>query len=371
MNNTNNIDIRAIKRNLREISGFFDPNKPTYQIITECANDENITAKDLIEKLGTITDSSEYPMELRDYFYKTMKDLEHLKEKDKEIEQLQIDIVKENNELMVEMKKRNVDYYEPLEFDENYKNLTYNEKQEYIEKLKKDLENFKNKNMSLKENEKKLGEEFGEELTEKTESNDLQETQIDEKMEKINEDAVKTKFLANPNIEELKRNYDFMKDYQTESSKLNVEVKYKDDGNIELNLGYKGYEVNEKYPLVSINYTDMDYFNKEVLPFLVQEHVEDGVKSKEQTNEAIESENSYDETLSIEGNKEVVNNTSQTIENHMDYYIDNKNEVNLNKPKIRVRELDNSAFSNYSVYVVFFVALLIITIITVIFILFG
>ena len=366
----NNIDIRAIKKNLGEVSGLFDPNKPTYKILTECANDENITSDELVKKLSTITDSKDYPMELRNYFYKTIKDLDYLNEKDKEIERLQNDIVKENDELMAEMKKRNVDYYEPLQFNNDYKNLTYNEKQEYIEKLKNDLENLKSKNLSLKENEKKLGEEFSEELIQKTESNDLQESQMDEKMEKINKEALETKFLANPPLDELKRNYEFMKNYQTDNSKLNVEVNYKNDGNIEVSIGYKGTEVNEKYPLVSINYTDIDYFNKEILPFLVNEHVEDGVKDKDQTDEQIESENSYDETLSIAGNKDVVENTSQTIENHMNYYIDNKEKVNINKPKVLVRKLDNSAYSNSNVYIILFIVFLVIIIITVIFILF-
>ena len=244
------------------------------------------------------------------------------------------------------MQKRGIHYYEPLDFKEDYQNLSYNEKSEYIEKLKQDLENFKNKNYALNNKEKKSGEGFSKEITKETQSNEPSLKKSEEDINNINEYVQKTQYKENPSIEEVERNYEDMEKNQTERSTLNVEVEYKDDGNAEIRLGFKGTEVNEKYQMITYNYTNMEEFNK-VLNDLIKDHVSGGKITIEQSEKSVESTNSYGESLSIEGNEEEIQNASAKINQKNKEYIDeNKqyidNNQRTNKPKVLVKKKENN-----------------------------
>lgn len=358
----NNIDIRIIKKNMLEVSKLFDPSNETYQIINATASNPQSTTEDLLITFKKIGDLKEYPKELANYFYKTYNDLQALDELNKEIESLMNDINKENELLMEEFKKRNVEYQENFQFETDYDKMTYNEKKEYIEKLKEDLNTLKEKNKKIEESEKELGEKFDEKTLEEVNSPDLKESFHNEKMQQINEDAENNyKVYVNPTLDDVTTFYNYMQDNQTEESKLNVEIDFdsKGLGEVNVKIGYKGTEVNEAYPMLLLNYTDVDQFQKEVLPFLIERHMVDSDEIKKR-NEGTElnSENSFGETIQFKGNSEYISEISNDMDEQIQMYVDAPEQQNKNKPKVRVRDLENSAYASYGLYIILGVSII-------------
>jgi len=361
----NNIDINIIRRNLVEVSNLFDPEKRTYQILNEVANNPDSTTEDLIKAFKEIGDLKEYPPELANYLHKTYNDLQALDELNKEIENLIEETKKENEILINEFKKRNVEYDGNLNFETDYENMTYNQKKEYIEKLKADLELLKEKNKKIDEEEKKLGEKFDEKTLEEVNGPDLKESTHNEEMVDINEKAEDNyKIYNNPTLDDVTTYYNFMADNQTDESKLNVEIEYKEDGNIEVKIGYKGTEVNEKNPMLLLNYTDKEYFDTEVLPYLIERHIVDTEELKKEQDEShIKSENSFGETMAVVGATAMITKIASDMDNQRAMYLDDLVRQN-DKQRVRVREFDNTASASTGLYII--PILLIITIIVVI-----
>lgn len=230
----------------------------------------------------------------------------------------------------------------------NYTNDTLMEKLKEIEasnecppELKNMINNMEKENIPLAENSEESKEE--------------PEVINDENLNNV-------QHLLNPSLEHLKTVYKNIRDSQNSDFKLNVEIKYEDNNNVIIDMGYKDNDGND-YTIVKASYNDINIeeFNKNELEFLLNDHSELGVKAvEEESEEKIVSENTLGETLSIEGDREIVKDTPQILK-------DNKQQVKSDN-KVLVR-IDNSAYSSSSIYIVLFTTLLIIIIITVLFIL--
>ena len=244
--------------------------------------------------------------------------------------------------------------YEKIEdlVNNNYTNDTLMEKLKEIEasnecppELKTMINNIENENIPLAENSEESKEE--------------PEVINDENLNNV-------QHLLNPSLEHLKTVYKNIRDSQNSDFKLNVEIKYEDNNNVIIDMGYKDNDGND-YTIVKASYNDINIeeFNKNELEFLLNDHSELGVKAvEEESEEKIVSENTLGETLSIEGDREIVKDTPQILK-------DNKQQVKSdNKVKVyKIGSMNNAAYSNSSIYIVLFATLLIIIIITVLFIL--
>ena len=248
----------------------------------------------------------------------------------------------------------NTQIYKEIEdlVNNNYTNDTLMEKLKEIKtsnecppELKTMINNIENENIPLAENNEESKEE--------------PEVINDENLNNI-------QHLPNPSLDHLKTVYKNIRDSQNNDFKLNIEIKYEDNGNVIVDMGYKDNDGND-YTIVEASYTtiDIDEFNKNELKFLLEDHTEKGTEIKETGEKRIVSENGNGETLSIEGNNEVTINTAN-------YINDNNKQIEeqrVNSNKVLVRKLDNSAYSSSNIYIVLFTTLLIIIIITVLFIL--
>lgn len=79
------IELEKIKKYLDDSSCFFDSDKETYKILKSCT-DKEMQAEQVLDNLIKIGGIKEYPEFLKSFYDKTFKALEHLQEKDKEIE---------------------------------------------------------------------------------------------------------------------------------------------------------------------------------------------------------------------------------------------------------------------------------------------
>lgn len=323
------IELEKIKKYLDDSTVFFDPEKETYKLLKECSAEES-TARDMLEKLSKIGEIKDYPEFLRNFYDKSFKALEYLEAKDKEIENIMEELDKEHEILKDELKKRNIEYNGELNPKDKYVNQSYNEKKENIDELKDDLENLKDKNYALKNNEKNLGEAFDEDLVKEIEASEHEDATHNNEMEKINELADKNKiFFNNPTVNDFKNYYQNLEDNQTELSKLDVTIEYKNDSSVEVRIGYKGTEVNEQQSQVICTYDEkqMEYFNNEILPYLVEKHVIDsgGIKDKEAEDDSVKSENVNGEALAIIGSMAAVSYAQHEMDENVVTYVDNPN----------------------------------------------
>ncbi len=195
--------------------------------------------------------------------------------------------------------------------------------------------------------------------------------ELKEEPEAINDENLNNvQHLPNPSLEHLKTVYKNIRDSQNNDFKLNVEIKYEDDGNITVDMGYKDND-GKDYTIAEASYTtiDIDEFNKNELKFLLEDHTEKGSEIKETGEKRIVSENGNGETLSIEGNEQVTINTADFINNN-NQQLEKQQVKSNNKVLVRkIGSMDNTAYSSSNIYIVLFTTLLIIIIITVLFIL--
>ncbi len=363
----NDIALEKIKKYLDDSTVFFDPDKETYNILKSCTTEE-IQAEEILNNLNKIGEIKEYPEFLQKFFDKAFKALEYLEEKDKEIEDIMKELEKEHEILKEELKKRGIEYKDELNPMEKYKEQTYNEKKDNISDLKDDLDKLKDKNYILKNNEKELGKAFDEELTEEIEAKEFENSKHNDEMEKINENAQNNKKqLVNPTLEDFKNHYEFMEENQTDLSRLNIEVEYKDDSTVEVKIGYKGTEVDETKQQIICNYdsNQLEYFDNEIMPYLVEKHVIEsgGIKNKEENaeKETLDTVNANDEAMLIIGTAAGAAYAKKEIDENIITYVDNPEKEVKDKgiaKQIRREFYNNNGTENKGSFIIIFIALL-------------
>ncbi len=267
----NNVSIENIKNVLDNIKSLFDPNKNSYQILNNCTK-PNMKAEDMLIELNKLGSTKDYPEELQAFFYNRYQELESLAKLDQEIKRNLEIIEKLNQELSNEFQKKHAQYSPDFYLDQDYFSFTYNEKKVYLSKLNNDIEILKSQKSAISK-EKSSGEKYNKDLTRK----DVEYNK--EELNNIQEKASKNKITyVNPLLSDVKSYYSYYQTNQRENSKLNVTIDYTNN-NIKLNIGYKGTEINEQEPLIECLFSDPNYFEAEIYPYLIHEHiVEGGIK---------------------------------------------------------------------------------------------
>ena len=334
----NNISTEHIKKQLASVKELFDPNKESYRLLNNCISND-LNAYDMLGELNKIGNTGEYPMELQKFFIEKYKELTMLAEIDLLIKQTLDKITSKNRELEVELKKRNVFYDVNTSYNKDFEKMSYIEKKEYLDSLNKDLFQFDEKLIAIKK-EKKSGDSFDEKLEGKLENKEIASPNHDEEIRKMQEESMKNiRVFTNPMIENVKSFLNYYRSNQRENSTLNVKVEYNTSSGVVLDIGYKGTEVNENDVLTRCVFSDMDYFQSDIYPYLIEEHIIDGgIKGYDIEKDKLKSVNLNDESLEVIGSDDTVNNTGNILENQVAYASSNER-VNKNN-KVRVRKLD-------------------------------
>ena len=359
----NNVYLEKIKRYLKEASNYFDPQKSSYQTLMRAINSNNASEMlDELDKLGLMKD---YPENLQNFFSETYKMLEALEKQEKQINQNNDQIKEKGQEVKEELSKRNIDYNLEYGIEKQLDKMSYVEKQDYIAKQEKQLENIE---LALEKGirqEKTSGDEFDERIynltTPEALSNDKGEVR------KINEDARNNKlYLLNPDSENVLTIIGDLRGTQTNDSKLNIKIDYENSKMVTLQIGYKGTQVDESKPLYNCVYSDPSYFKAFILPELLEQHLIDE-PNKFQENGSLMSENSEGETLEVTGNENEVNSVSNEIDSCVDDYNIEKS-MRMNKKNVRVRLDENiyksAASLSVTIYVIILIAAILILIVS-------
>lgn len=340
----NNVSIGSIKKSLEEVSKFFDPTKSTYTIIKSCTVNE-MTAEEMMIELSKIGSTNNYPKEFQTFFYDRFEELKLLAEKDREILVSFEEIEKKNKELENEFRKRNVSYNGSFIRNLDYLKMTYNEKKEYIAKCKAEIKKLDNQLEALSL-EKQSGESFDEKMNADNQTEDEFVLKNNDETKKIQEESENNiMYFNNPSVRDV---LNYINDYRNNSqdnSRLNVKIEYQNDSSVKLNIGYKGIEVNEKYPMIECNFSDVNLFNQDIYPVLLEEHVIDGgIKGYTTENDNLTSENLNEESLEIAGNAYMVGQAERYLDNQQVLVDENVNK--LENKNVRVRKLESPYNSN-------------------------
>ncbi len=345
-----NIYLERIRRDLLLVSQYFDPAKSSYAILKSCSSSQDATT--MLENLYKLGSTKDYPDSFRDFFQETENMLKALIEIDKKIENTQNQINEKYNELEKEFEKRGIKYDNEFYLDNNYKDLSYVQKKEYLEKLEKQLQKV---DIALDDGikkEKELGQKFNEKLEEMTNSEDNNEKSKLQNIQKNAEDNYK--IVSNPDEKFVTTLIEYFRSNQKEESKLNINIEYKGDS-VELNIGYKGKVVNEQDSLYKCVYSDMDYFNKEIKPILIEEHILESETNSKLEDGKLTSENELGESLEVTGNED----EAIEIQQEINYYIDSKTKERKNtNQKVRKLTPYNKAFSNITIFIIIFIILI-------------
>lgn len=343
----NNVSIENIKNVLDNIKSLFDPNKNSYQILNNCTK-PNMKAEDMLIELNKLGSTKDYPEELQNFFYNRYQELESLAKLDQEIKRNLEIIEKLNQELSNEFQKKHAQYSPDFYLDQDYFSFTYNEKKVYLSKLNNDIEILKSQKSAISK-EKSSGEKYNKDLTRK----DVEYNK--EELNNIQEKASKNKITyVNPLLSDVKSYYSYYQTNQRENSKLNVTIDYTNN-NIKLNIGYKGTEINEQEPLIECLFSDPNYFEAEIYPYLIHEHiVEGGIKGYNIKENNLKSENINAEHLEIKANPNKLNQTATYLDSEVATdERDMKNE--LTKPKVRklINENERVGIANVLIIAIF------------------
>lgn len=359
----NDFSIFDVKSRLESVLAFFEPEKPIYHTLNNCIN--NIfSAEGMYNALLKIGNTDEYSNEFQNFFNSRFEELKLLAEKDREIKECLGKIESLNTTLKLEFNKRNIEYVTNFVFNYNYLNMTYNEKKDYLYYCNKEINNLSDK-LSALSTEKVSGESFDEKMGNKyDDESQFIENGKDEinRIQKQAENNIRE--FVNPSLNSVLNFINDYKDKQEEDSFLNLKVVYDNNSGVILDIGFKGTEVNEKFPLLKCYYSDASSFNKEIYPVLLQEHIiEGGLNQYETSDDSLKSENVHNETFEVHGNSsaaylansyfadQVVSKEGDTLKKKKDY--------------VRVRKIDNSAFVNGIIFSSLLVLVVIIMIVSI------
>lgn len=361
------MDLNEIKSSLREILSFLDPDGSYYQIVKNCSEDY-MSAEDMLKEFRSLRNIKSDVPEIPLYFEYMYNAIDSVVKLDKQINDAMDEAQKLNEEIRAEFANRNIPYEIQFVRDNSFLDMTFDQKLNFLEQLRADNETLKDK-LKTFEVEKKLGDEFDKKLDEKEVSMGgvLSPNQVSE-IDKIQRDASNNyRLIVNPALDVVMNNINFYKDNQSENSVFDLKINYEKSDSVDLEISFKGTSVNEKYPKIVFNFTDVEHFNSEILPHVTNDYAKDGINEVSKNENEITSDNIYGESLTITGNSKyidtspVVHYTENFLENSK---IDEKvNVLDNSKKLVRTLKFDNKGINNVLIY--FIIAFLFIIVICV------
>ena len=136
--------------------------------------------------------------------------------------------------------------------------------------------------------------------------------------------------------------YNSISDKQNEDALLNVDIRY-DNDKVKVFLTLEGTGIDETLGKTECHFSDLESFNREVLPYLVSVHANGGIKEEATLEKGdLESFNLYDEKLTISGDDEISLETADKL-----------NEAMKERKKTtvqKVRTLDNNGNNKIMIY---------------------
>ena len=360
------MNLEDIKNSLREVLPFFDSDSSYYQIISNCAL-SNVSAEEMLSEFSSLRNIKSEAPEVSLYFENMYNAINSFVVVNKRINDAMDEAQKLNEEIAFEFSKRNVSYNTEFVRDNSFLQMSFEQRKNFLDKLLLDNEVLKGKLKSF-EVEKKLGDEFDNKLEEKDVSFDgVLPNQVSE-IDKIQRDASDNyKLIVNPSLDVVMSNVNFYKDNQSDNSIFDMTINYEKSDSVDLEISFKGSNVNEKFPKIIFNFSDVSYFNSDILPRVTNDYAKDGIKDVSKDGSVISSSNIYDESLTITGDSKyidsspVVKYTEDFLENSK---IDERVNVFDNKKLVRTLNFDNKGINNILVY--FIIAFLFIIVICVV-----
>lgn len=366
----NNISLEREKSALRDALIYLDKDneeeKEIYKTFENCSKDD-ISEEKMIEDLKSLGDLKGFSTSFRNFVEARINELEFLQKQQKELKDLKTEIVEENKKLEQEFDKRNIDYKDDIEKQNQEEKLeqdletTYLEENETKEELKQDLDTLKDKKKAVT-NEKESGSEFDKKIENETKSDYINNSTHEDQINSIQEKAYENKkTYNNPSGDYVANCYNYYLENETISSKFDVKIDYKSNNEVEVKFGLKGTVVDEKIPRLSFNYVgdeQMTNFRNNVYPMLIEEHVIDSKTETKTESGHLESINSNDETLEVNGNDEEVLGAKEDI----------AKTVERKKGMVRKKEFkmpNNNGFNNNGIITIVLVSLIIVCLVVI------
>lgn len=305
----NNVYLERIRRNLLVVSQYFAPSKSSYSVLKNCSSAS--TAEDMLSWLNKLGETKDFPENFRNFFYEVDIMLKEIIKIDKEISDALVLRDEKYKSVKDEYAKRGMNYDAFVLSNDNYLDMSYVQKKEFLDRLNKQIELV---GISLDQGikkEKKLGKEYNSEVSRMANINNSNDkNQIDSIQRRAGNNF---KIVSNPDENFVYSILSHFRDQQREGSKLNIDIDYSNGNAVSLVIGYKGNVVDEREPAYKCVYSDLDYFNSVVRPVLLAEHViDENVRSNTLDDELV-SENDTGETISVNGNSKEVMDTSEEL----------------------------------------------------------
>lgn len=344
----NDFSILDIKSRLTMILPYFEPSKEVYQILNNCINND-VSAEVMYTELLKVSNTAEYSDLFQNFFNSRFGELKLLVEKDREIQECLNKIKYLNDTLKLEFNKRNIEYNVEFIFNYDYLNMSYNEKKDYLYYCNKEINNLTDK-LSAVNMVKTSGESFDEKMGNKYDEDSVFVENSKEEVNRIQEESSNNiREFINPSLNNVVNFINDYKEKQQDDSFLNVKVVYDNNGGVTLDIGFRGNTVNEKFPLLRCYYSNAFDFNRDIYPFLLEQHVIDGgIDNYNKEEDYLKSYNIHNESFEVSGNNESIFLASQYLGEQV--VSKEQNTFEKEKAYVRVREFNNSAYVNGMVF---------------------
>lgn len=288
--------ISEIQKKLSYFKELFDPEKSTYPIIRDIA-DNKYSPEEALDKLLTIDNMYEMPKNVQEYYDVILNDLRDLVDDRKKV-RLREELLKQTSfNIESNLNERGIGI-SANELKQHEENDTYAKQQAYINDLSREGNRLDNVNDALKK-DKEVGQEFDEKFVQTT-------LTYDNQLERINDAASKNvKKIVNPSIADLRNYVNFYKDNQRENQTFNIRINGNpSQRNIE--LFFKGYNVSEKFPKVLFEYTSEEAFDSKAIYEVVMLYAND--------NETLSSTNEDNKYLNVSSNGDTLEINNMPVE---------------------------------------------------------
>jgi len=328
-----NSDMGDIYKKLDYFKDMFNPSKETHQTIQDIV-DNKYSKEEALKKLIEINNRFSFDGRIKEYYDIILNDLMELTNLELGKLAKEEEINKKATEINENLHSRGVDIEQKVLKSDVME--TYKDNRNYSDKLEKEKETLDSVKDAL-ERSKNVGSEFGDEFN--------NESIVYDDLKEKNEEAKKNiKNKENPTKEYTLGLINYLKEKCKDNNNTNIKiVKPSSNTNVrQVEIFYSGNNVSEKDARYVLTFTDIDEFEKDIMPSIVTDyailettdytHTEDG----NYTNVA-ESGN----TLELENmDDEVVNETSSYIDNMQNVdYVDYEKQRQNNR-FVRVRQND-------------------------------
>ena len=146
--------------------------------------------------------------------------------------------------------------------------------------------------------------------------------------------------------------YNYIADKQTADSHLNVDINYDHDSNVDVVLTLEGTNIDEDLGKIICSFSDVENFNKEILPMLVSTHINGGIDQEATLDKGdLESVNTYDEKLSISGDDDISLDTAEKLNEAMKERQDSNT--------MGVRKIGNRGYNENGLYMIVVLAIVV------------